>query len=70
MKLNFKEPKIYWQNDVIIIEKFKQIIDASETKIILKEFCINGEDLKIVSMDKYSIVIKGKIKEILKNEYI
>lgn len=51
--------------DEIIIENFNNILDINELEIRIDNYIIKGNFLKIVSMENRSMIISGKIQEIL-----
>ena len=49
----------------IYIENYNKLIDIKDDEIIIDNYLIRGVFLKIVSIENRSIVINGKIREIL-----
>lgn len=60
--------KIIYLDNHLYIEKYKKILDASDSLIQIEGFKIVGKNLKIVQMDKYLLEIEGKIIEIRREE--
>lgn len=55
---------IIYNNEKVIIENYKAIIDLSNNYIIVDKYYIKGENIKIKEMDDYYINIFGNIKTI------
>ena len=49
----------------VYIENYNKLIDIKDDEIIIDNYLIRGVFLKIVSIENRSIVINGKIREIL-----
>jgi len=47
------------KNNLIRVDNYKQILDIASDLIILENVKISGNSLRIVSMDKHSIIISG-----------
>lgn len=64
--------KLILNDENLYIENYKKILDISDIKIVTFEYEILGDNLHIITMDKYLIHINGKINEIRrkKNEHI
>lgn len=56
--------KLY-ANHFLIVENFEKIMDIKEDKIIIDDYIILGEFLKISKMENGRLEINGEIKEIL-----
>lgn len=52
------------KNNLIRVDNYKQILDIASDLIILENVKISGNSLRIVSMDKHSIIISGNILNI------
>lgn len=48
----------------ILINNYKELLELEKTKVITSEYVVEGEDLIVKKMDKYTIEISGKIKNI------
>ena len=52
-------------NERIIIENYDNLMDISDLEIIIDDYKIIGDFLKIRRMDNYMIEINGKISSII-----
>lgn len=59
-----------YDGQILVIENYKQILSLSEEEILLLEYRIKGNLLKVVKLDGHEVWIKGKIimMEMGKNE--
>lgn len=64
MKDKRRDPRILFSNNVLYIEKYIKIINISSEVIELEKIIIKGIDIHITSMDKYTLIVEGKIEEI------
>ena len=48
----------------ILINNYKELLELEKTKVITSDYVVEGEDLIVKKMDKYTIEISGKIKRI------
>ena len=48
----------------ILINNYKELLELEKTKVITSEYVVEGEDLIVKKMDKYTIEVSGKIKNI------
>lgn len=48
----------------ILINNYKELLELEKTKVITSDYVVEGEDLIVKKMDKYTIEISGKIKNI------
>ena len=53
-----------FSNKRIVIERYKQVKEISENKIVIDEYVINGKILKIKLMNKYMLDISGEVSSI------
>ena len=51
-------------NNLIVVDNYKQICNINNDLIVLEELKVKGNDLKIKYLDKSRIVIVGVIKHI------
>ena len=53
-----------YNNNKLVIENYINLLDISDSKIIIDKYTINGNNLKIKEMNNYYIVIIGIIDNI------
>lgn len=56
--------KLYLEKNMLSIDNYIQIIDVRNDLIEMENVTISGDDLKIIYVDKYKVVINGVIKKI------
>ena len=56
--------KIIWNNNILTIENYKNVLDISNIKVITLSYEIIGSDLHVTNMDKYTLIVVGNILEI------
>lgn len=56
--------KLYLEKNMLSIDNYNQIIDVRNDLIEMENVTISGDDLKIIYVDKYKVVINGVIKKI------
>lgn len=64
--------RLFWTNNELYLEGYSKVIDISDKKIEFSNYIITGSKLSVVTMDGYSIRIRGQIEQIRRknNEYL
>ena len=60
--------KIVYEDGVITISNYKDLISISDNLIDIKDLIIKGEKLRVIYQDPIQIKIKGKINEVINND--
>ena len=60
--------KIVYEDGVVTVINYNDLISINSNLIDLKDLVIKGEELKVIYQDPVRIKLKGNIKEVLKNE--
>jgi hypothetical protein len=53
-----------YNNTKIVIENYNKIIDLNDNIVIIDNYEINGQNLKITNIDEYYIIINGNINNL------
>ncbi|MFI3252058.1 MAG: YabP/YqfC family sporulation protein [bacterium] len=53
--------KVTYQNNLIEITNYNKILIFDDKEIVLKNIVIQGENLKIIYIDKYQVKVNGTI---------
>lgn len=62
--------KIVYEDGVVTVINYNDLISINSNLIDLKDLVIKGEELKVIYQDPVRIKLKGNIKEVLKNEWL
>lgn len=65
MKLNNRVKLSIYKNEKIIIENYQELMDITDTSVVVDLYQIHGNFLKIKKMDNYMIEISGIISQII-----
>lgn len=60
--------KIYFENNLLSVDNYKQIINITSDLILLQDLKVKGSNIKVLSIDPYKIVISGNIYNIIIGE--
>lgn len=60
--------KIVYEDGVITISNYNDLISISDKLIEIKDLIIKGEKLRVIYQDPIQIKIKGKINEVINND--
>jgi hypothetical protein len=60
--------KIIYEDDVITILNYYDLVSIKKDLIVIKDLLIKGEELRVIYQDPVKIKIKGKIAEVIKND--
>ena len=60
--------KIIYEDDVITILNYYDLVSIKKDLITIKDLLIKGEELRVIYQDPVKIKIKGKIAEVIKND--
>lgn len=68
--LSIKKKRIIWMEDTIYIEHYGKILDVSNTKILISDFEVEGNDLCLACINSYFLAITGKALSIRRISWI
>lgn len=60
--------KIIYEDDVITILNYYDLVSIKKDLITIKDLLIKGEELRVIYQDPVKIKIKGKIVEVIRND--
>jgi hypothetical protein len=60
--------KIIYEDDVITILNYYDLVSIKKDLITIKDLLIKGEELRVIYQDPVKIKIKGKIAEVTRND--
>lgn len=60
--------KIIYEDDVITILNYYDLVSIKKDLITIKDLLIKGEELRVIYQDPVKIKIKGKIAEVIRND--
>ena len=59
------ELKIIYQNDIVEVINYKELISIYDKEVILNKLSVLGSQLKVIYQDPVKVKIKGKIISIM-----